>query len=349
MKKYKNIREHYSRVSYTPPYASEAADDLDINLGVLDEESISRINAYLQQQIVSYINPNNALNKIQRRLSTIGLVFTFPKERPYVRTESSLSITSESFPISYMGGRTGVLDANYNIGTDDNIRWRTGYGLKLSVQYTLPSDGGLVTVSPRIEMVAGVTESLTTKSREDQIRNAKIVVDRNRKKLKSQLAKYGNRTSMSRDNIEASLNDIGSDYKSATPPYTRNPSIGRMKKSIKNLQRKRYSIKGQYDENVTTKSPKDQLKSTVRHYDRLMKKRYSKIGRDELNRTKDSDRAYNMVSDIKNATYDKLRLAKAHPENDTHRKLADLERKVARKRIKNANYERGKSRGNRKK
>jgi len=263
LKKYKNIREHYSRTSYTPPYASEAADDLDINLGVLDEECISRINAYLQQQTASYINPNNALNKIQRRLSTIGLVFTFPKERPYVRTESNISITSESFPISYMGGRTGVLDANYNIGTDDNIRWRTGYGLNLTVQYTLPSDGGLVTVVPRIEMVAGVTESLTTKS------------------------------------------------------------------------------------------PKDQLKSTVRHYDRLMKKRYSKIGRDELEKNKNepnkSDIAYNTVSDIKNATYDKLRLAKAHPENDTHRKLANLETKVARKRIKNANYERGKSRGNRKK
>lgn len=218
MKDYRSIREHRSPLP-TPPYASEAADDLDKNLGVLDEEAIARINAYLEKQHTPYINPNNALNKIQRRLATIGLTFTFPPKRPYIKENNGISISNESFPISYFGGRTGVLDNNYTIGTDDNIRWRTGYGIKLNVSYSMSGGGGAVMVLPRLEMVNNVSESLNNRSREENIRRAQIKVDKSRKKLKSQFAKYGNRSNMRRDNIEGSLSDLGSDYRCVSAVY----------------------------------------------------------------------------------------------------------------------------------
>jgi hypothetical protein len=49
-----------------------------------------------------------------------------------------------------MGGRYGVLNQNHDIGFDDNITHKLGYGLKLKVEYNRSSVTGLTTVKATI-------------------------------------------------------------------------------------------------------------------------------------------------------------------------------------------------------
>ena len=159
MKKFSDIRsltehEGCGPVTSGPGFhpGDHPIDGVDSNVfDIVHPESISKINAYLAS--LNYkpcIDPNYVLNYIQKKLSIIGLYFQFPKKRPYViKKPSALSapigqptpsyvieINPEEFPLSYMGGRNGVLDNNGTIGKDDGIYHRLGKHLKLRVTYT---------------------------------------------------------------------------------------------------------------------------------------------------------------------------------------------------------------------
>ena len=157
MKKFSDIRalnEHEGVGPYSSGanlnHASHAIDGPDSSItDIAHPESIHKINAYLASlQIKPCIDPNYILGYIQRKLSIIGLFFKFPKSRPYrpvaddeVSALNLVEIQPEVFPISYMGGRFGVLDTNHTIGRDDGIRNRLGKGLALHVSYSMSGPG----------------------------------------------------------------------------------------------------------------------------------------------------------------------------------------------------------------
>jgi hypothetical protein len=178
MKKFSDIRS-LSEHEGVGPYTSgpglhpvdHAIDGTDSSVfDVVQPESIAKINAYLAS--LNYkpcIDPNYILGYIQRKLSIIGLYFQFPKKRPYVVKKPqvatnayptntypgtpsyTIEINPEEFPLSYMGGRIGVLNNTGTIGKDDGIYHRLGKHLKIRITYS--SGGSLVYPTAQVIMV----------------------------------------------------------------------------------------------------------------------------------------------------------------------------------------------------
>lgn len=144
-----------------------AVDSPDIAIwDVANNESINRINAYLSQASAKpTFDPGSVVRQIQRKLSIIGLQFILPSNtmkrggngaeqgfpanpNPATRTGEAWE---ENYPLSFLGGRRGVLDNNYTIGKDDNISYRRGGGLTLKIKYKIvDEDSGMYFVTPRI-------------------------------------------------------------------------------------------------------------------------------------------------------------------------------------------------------
>jgi len=157
----------YSTSSSRLPYNDGAVDGIDASVfDVGKPESIQRLNAFLSTfSGKRYIDPNYALKQVQTKLGIVGLNFTYHPTRPYKFDTGSgastsisapsgapstfLSIDTETFPLTYMGGRYGVLDDKYTVGTDDGISHRLGKPLSLKVQYSV-FNNGLVNIIPTI-------------------------------------------------------------------------------------------------------------------------------------------------------------------------------------------------------
>lgn len=175
--KIRSLNEGYDP-QYTfgpPPSGDRAIDSTDSAVfDVRHPESIQRINAYLQSMNSNYIDPTYALRKIQEKLGILGLHFRYPSRRRWVSKfvkpqvpddrplpansisagngseEYILTIEPEEYILTFMGGRHGVLDDKYTVGYDDGIRNKTGYSLKLIINYDLVNNG-MVYVKARVQ------------------------------------------------------------------------------------------------------------------------------------------------------------------------------------------------------
>lgn len=164
MKAFKALRNvteaHYSDAHYSvgPMGQDNSTDTPDVAVfDVGHPDSIRRINAYLGSAAAKpCIDPSSVLRQIQRKLAIVGLQFTIPSRSwngmaTNVPEAGKESVTD--YPLTYLGGRTGVLDNNYNIGSDDGMSHRTGAKLRLRVKY-VTQESGLTLVVPRIEQSA---------------------------------------------------------------------------------------------------------------------------------------------------------------------------------------------------
>lgn len=160
------------------PYGNRARVNSIGNDGAIDDvplfdiahpETIMRLNAYLLSSTKeATADPYTLLKHLQRKLFIVGLQFHLTPGRnggmgsksKYIQSKATGDTMGfpavngeweELYPLSYMGGRFGVLDNSYKIGYDDNISHRVGHGLRLRVRYLLSSMSGLVTVTPKIE------------------------------------------------------------------------------------------------------------------------------------------------------------------------------------------------------
>lgn len=76
----------------------------------------------------TYLNPYTPIQRLRDKLSVVGLQFNVPN---YL-TEGKDSYT---FPLKQFGGRFGKLkDESRDVGRDDGIAHRLGYGLALKVE-----------------------------------------------------------------------------------------------------------------------------------------------------------------------------------------------------------------------
>ncbi len=138
-------------------------DSTEVGLhDVANPESIDRINAFLgASSAKSVIDPWMVIKQIQKKLAMVGLSFTLPKMskiswEPEVAYKSAVEVGSKPkpvstgrpgnsarmvFPLSYLGGRYGVLDNMMTIGKDDNISHRTGHGISLLIDINKTIDG----------------------------------------------------------------------------------------------------------------------------------------------------------------------------------------------------------------
>jgi hypothetical protein len=171
MKRYRDLREQLNEDSesyYDAKYrvgplgGNNEVDQADSRIhDVAHPGTVRRINTYLGAAGAKpVLDPNSVLRQIQRKLSIIGLQFSIPSSDLQSRSrygfdEKSLPVdtndtnkTSE-YPLTYMGGRFGVLDNSGKIGYDDGISHRLGHGLKLQVKFeTAPN--GMTSVMPKI-------------------------------------------------------------------------------------------------------------------------------------------------------------------------------------------------------
>lgn len=162
--------QNYSTASSQLPYNDNSVDSIDASVfDIAKPGSIQRLNAFLSTfSNKRFIDPNYALKRIQNKLGIVGLHFSFPPTRPYkyrylntnpsipattginiTDNEVEVSIDTEKFPLSYLGGRYGVLDDKYTVGHDDGISHRVGKPLTLQVSYYL-SNNGLVSITAKI-------------------------------------------------------------------------------------------------------------------------------------------------------------------------------------------------------
>lgn len=153
MKKFAEIRklkEDYGVPMYrTGPVSSDnAADTVDIaSFDFGNPKVIEKLNAFLGSAAAKpVIDPQYVLRDIQRKLSIVGLQFNIPT------TPTSRENLPTNIPLTWLGGRQGVLDTNYTIGKDDGITHKFGKGLSLKIEYA-PQITGLTTVIPKIEFV----------------------------------------------------------------------------------------------------------------------------------------------------------------------------------------------------
>ena len=155
MKKFRHLRESencFWNPAVGPLGHENAVDTADAAIhDIASPESIRLLNVYLGQATRrGAINPYDVLRTIQKKLSIVGLQFIMPsrilrqKATGYGPSQTYAANVqmgngeiswNESYPLTYLGGRYGVLDRNYTVGSDDNIRHRTGHGLTLRVRY----------------------------------------------------------------------------------------------------------------------------------------------------------------------------------------------------------------------
>jgi hypothetical protein len=123
-------------------------------------ESVRKINAYLGAAGAKpVLDPNSVLRQIQRKLSIIGLQFSIPSSDLQSRSrygfeeketdDGGEGTKVSEYPLTYLGGRFGVLDNTGKIGYDDNISHRLGHGLKLRVEF-VNQQTGMTSVVPKI-------------------------------------------------------------------------------------------------------------------------------------------------------------------------------------------------------
>lgn len=174
MKRFRDLREHLAEDSesyYDAKYrvgplgGNNEVDQPDAAIFDLARpESVRRINTYLgAAQAKPVLDPNSVLRQIQRKLSIIGLQFTIPTSDLGGRArfgtnppdDGGVGTTTREYPLSYLGGRFGMLDNTGKFGYDDNISHRLGHGLKLRVVYQNTPDGK-TTVNPQIVQAPAV-------------------------------------------------------------------------------------------------------------------------------------------------------------------------------------------------
>jgi hypothetical protein len=128
-----------------PLGTNNEADDPEAAVFDLGKEgSIERINAFLGHVTDKpVIDVYSVVNRIFWKLSSIGLQFDIH------RPESATPGRPTLYKLTYLGGRAGVLDQNFTVGTDDNISHRLGHGLNLTLSYTTDPKG-LTLVSAKI-------------------------------------------------------------------------------------------------------------------------------------------------------------------------------------------------------
>lgn len=168
MKKFKDLRtqinedsESYYDAKYRvgPIGGNNEVDQPDAAIFDLARpESVRRINTYLgAAEAKPVLDPNSVLRQLQRKLSIIGLQFTIPTSDLGGRARYGMStpddggvgMTTREYPLSYLGGRFGVLDNSGKFGYDDNISHRLGHGLVLRIVYQDTPDGKTF-VKPKI-------------------------------------------------------------------------------------------------------------------------------------------------------------------------------------------------------
>lgn len=167
MKKFSDVRQlsEDSDGYFGPGYRTgpldgdNSVDTPDIGIfDVSNPEAIDRINAFLGSAAARpVIDPWSVLRQVHKKLSMIGLQFKIPpaaiKGRNFNAPSGPIKHGknwTEEYQLTYLGGRFGVLDNQYTIGYDDNIKHRAGYGLTLKIEYTVQSTG-MTTVIPHIE------------------------------------------------------------------------------------------------------------------------------------------------------------------------------------------------------
>jgi hypothetical protein len=171
MKKFRDLRQNLTEDSesyYDAKYrvgplgGNNEVDQADAAIFDLARpESVRRINTYLGAAGAKpVLDPNGVLRQIQRKLAIIGLQFSIPTSDLGGRArygfdqkgdidDGGVGTTVKEYPLSYLGGRFGVLDNMGKIGYDDNISHRLGHGLVLQVTYQNTKDGA-TTVMPKI-------------------------------------------------------------------------------------------------------------------------------------------------------------------------------------------------------
>lgn len=163
MKTFKQLREaenSFINPTVGPLGSENAVDTPDAAIfDVASPESIRLLNVYLSQVARGEpsFNPYDRVRMVQKKMSTVGLNFTLPHRLGNKNLDLSARIKGslmgqwkEVYPLSYLGGRTGVLDRMHTIGTDDNISHRTGYGLMMVAKFTSYGDDGNINLSMKI-------------------------------------------------------------------------------------------------------------------------------------------------------------------------------------------------------
>jgi hypothetical protein len=168
MKRYKDLREKLNEDSesyYDAKYrvgplgGNNEVDQADVAIFDLARpDNVRRINTYLGAAGAKpVLDPNSVLRQIQKKLSMIGLQFSIPTSDLGGRSrygtndvpDGGEGTTTNEYPLSYLGGRFGVLDNTGKIGYDDNISHRLGHGLKLRVVYQ-DTPNGMTTVVAKV-------------------------------------------------------------------------------------------------------------------------------------------------------------------------------------------------------
>jgi len=168
MKRYKDLREKLNEDSesyYDAKYrvgplgGNNEVDQADAAIFDLARpDNVRRINTYLGAAGAKpVLDPNSVLRQIQKKLSMIGLQFSIPTSDLGGRSrygtndvpDGGEGTTTNEYPLSYLGGRFGVLDNTGKIGYDDNISHRLGHGLKLRVVYQ-DTPNGMTTVVAKV-------------------------------------------------------------------------------------------------------------------------------------------------------------------------------------------------------
>lgn len=171
MKRFKDLREQLNEDSesyYDAKYrvgplgGNNEVDQADSRIHDLAHVgTIRRINTYLGAAGAKpVLDPNSVLRQIQRKLSIIGLQFSIPTKDLGSRArygfdekgevdDGGVGTTVSEYPLTYMGGRFGVLDNTGKIGYDDGISHRLGHGLKLQVKFENTPTGTTI-VMPKI-------------------------------------------------------------------------------------------------------------------------------------------------------------------------------------------------------
>lgn len=135
------------------------------------KNTVRLLNAYLMSLSgKTIINPENVMKQLQTKLRLVGYHFDLPmvqsdpssrgmgvadkqdgpKKPSQTPEKTQYNIGRTAYPLSYLGGRYGVLDQNHTIGKDDNIRrTNNGKGLNLVIQFTEVS--GVIRIEAKIE------------------------------------------------------------------------------------------------------------------------------------------------------------------------------------------------------
>jgi hypothetical protein len=171
MKKFRDLRENLNEDSESyydaryrvgPLGGNNEVDQSDAAIFDLARPgSVRRINSYLGAASAKpALDPNSVLRQIQRKLSMIGLQFSIPTSDLSSRArygfdgeteedDGGEGVTVREYPLTYLGGRFGVLDDSGKIGYDDGISHRLGHGLKLRVEYVTQNTGSTLVI-PKI-------------------------------------------------------------------------------------------------------------------------------------------------------------------------------------------------------